>query len=274
MLIVLCLGSGVVWTEAVPVDDGTLRELSRHAVGVPSYDRARLIGRIAHIGVGGFHRAHLARYVDELAAAGSTWGIIGLGLLPQDEAMAAALGAQDHMYTLIERGPGEPTVAVIGSIVDYQLASDDPARAVEVLAQPDVAIISLTITEAGYVEGAATFDVLAQALAVRHARGLGPVTLMSCDNVPGNGDATRRATLAAVVAHGAGPRRVGRDRVHVPQLDGRSHHPRHDRRRSCVAPRRATASTIGGRSSPSRSANGWSRTPSPPVDHAGRTPAC
>ena len=116
--------------------------------------------------------------------------------------MAAALGAQDHMYTLIERGPGEPTVAVIGSIVDYRLACDDPARAVEVLAQPDVAIVSLTITEAGYVEGAATFDVLAQALALRHARGLGPVTLMSCDNVPGNGNATRRATMAAVVAHG------------------------------------------------------------------------
>ena len=89
--------------------------------------------------------------------------------------MARALGAQDHLYTLIERGPGEPTVQVVGSIVDYRLACDDRTPAVEALAHPDVAIISLTITEAGYVEGTATFDVLAQALALRHARGLGPV---------------------------------------------------------------------------------------------------
>ncbi len=194
----------MVWTAVVPVGNGTLRELARHAVGVPSYDRARLVGRIAHVGVGGFHRAHLARYVDELAANGSTWGIVGVGLLPPDEAMARALGAQDHLYTLIERGPAEPTVQVVGSIVDYRLAHDDRTPAIEALAHPDVAIISLTITEAGYVEGTATFDVLAQALAARHARGVGPVTLMSCDNVPGNGDATRRATLAATVAHGTG----------------------------------------------------------------------
>ena len=186
-----------------------MRELARRGVGVPSYDRARLVGRIAHIGVGGFHRAHLARYVDELAAAGSTWGIIGVGLLPQDEAMAAALGAQDHLYTLIERGPANRPSRWSAASSTTGSRATTRRRAVEVLAQPDVAIISLTITEAGYVEGAATFDVLARALAVRHARGLGPVTLMSCDNVPGNGDATRRATLAAAAAHGAGAPRVG-----------------------------------------------------------------
>ncbi len=170
---------------------------------MPTYDRTRLVGRIAHIGVGGFHRAHLARYVDELADAGSDWGITGLGLLAQDAAMDAALTAQDHLYTLVERHPVEPTVHVVGSIVDYRLAHADPGRAVEVLAAPDVAIISMTITEAGYVEGSATFDVLAQALAARHVRGLGPVTVMSCDNLPGNGDAARRVTLAACRAHGA-----------------------------------------------------------------------
>jgi len=181
------------------LSDSTLTSLAERGVEVPTYDRSRLVARIAHIGVGGFHRAHLALYTDDLAAAGaSDWGIRGIGLLPGDTAMAAALSAQDHLYTLVERGTGAPTVRVVGSIIEYHHCAGDPHGATALLADPDIAVVSLTITEAGYGDaGAATFDVLAAALARRRAEGSGPVAIVSCDNLPGNGDAARGATLAA-----------------------------------------------------------------------------
>jgi mannitol 2-dehydrogenase len=177
---------------------------------VPAYDRRVLAPRIVHVGVGGFHRAHLAVYAHELAGAGERWGIIGLGLLEQDARMADALAAQDHLYTLIVKGGGEPSAAVIGSIVGYVHApAGRDASVAELVAWPATSILSLTVTEAGYAEpGAAgagtTFDRLATALAVRRARGGGPLTILSCDNLPGNGDAARAATLAAAERTGDG----------------------------------------------------------------------
>ncbi|MCW3064501.1 MAG: mannitol dehydrogenase, partial [Solirubrobacterales bacterium] len=176
-------------------------------VPVPAYDRGDLAPRIVHVGVGGFHRAHLALYVHELASAGEDWGIVGLGLLAQDAEMAAALRPQDHLYTLIEKGSGEASAAVIGSIIGFVHAPDghDAAMA-ELVASAATSILSLTITEGGYAEpsaedlasgGGTTFDRIAGALAVRRDRGAGPLTILSCDNLPGNGDAARRATLAA-----------------------------------------------------------------------------
>lgn len=192
---------------AIPLMSATLPELAARGVVVPVYDRRPFVGRIVHIGVGGFHRSHMARYTHELLEetasahdASSQWAITGLGLLPGDAAMAAALDAQDGLYTLIERGAGEPTVTVIGSIVGYHHAAGRPGAAIEVLAAPEVAIISMTITEAGYASPAtdgSTFDVVARALARRRATGVGAVTILSCDNLPGNGAAARRATLAA-----------------------------------------------------------------------------
>jgi mannitol 2-dehydrogenase len=120
--------------------------------------------------------------------------------------MAQALWAQDHLYTLIETGAGTPSAAVVGSIIGYVHAPPGHDAAVaELIASPATSILSLTVTEAGYAEpsaeqvasGAATFDRLAAALAIRRERGAGPLTILSCDNLPGNGDAARRATLAA-----------------------------------------------------------------------------
>lgn len=185
----------------VAVTTANLATIASRGIAVPGYDRSRLVGRIAHIGVGGFHRAHLAAYTDDLAADGSDWGIRGLGLLAGDQAMADALAPQDHLYTLIERGAEEPRAAVIGSVVDYLAAATRVDEAVAWLADPAVAIVSMTITEAGYSPGerdrAPTFDVIAAALATREASGAGPVTILSCDNLPGNGDAARSATLSA-----------------------------------------------------------------------------
>jgi mannitol 2-dehydrogenase len=197
----------MVWSTTVSLGQAHLAEIARRGVSVPAYDRERLGPRIVHVGVGGFHRAHLALYTHELASAGGDWGIVGLGLLDHDAAMAAALRAQDHLYTLIEKGNGEPSAAVIGSIVGYVHAprGDDPA-VTELVASPSTAILSMTITEGGYAEpspeqvasgAGATFDRLAAALAERRHRAAGPLTILSCDNLPGNGDAARRAMLAA-----------------------------------------------------------------------------
>ena len=96
--------------SAISLGQDHLAEIALRGVPVPAYDRARLEPRIVHVGVGGFHRAHLARLRrTSWRRAGGDWGIVGLGLLAQDAEMAAALGGQDHLYTLIEKGDGEPS---------------------------------------------------------------------------------------------------------------------------------------------------------------------
>src|SRR3954470_15414682 len=182
----------------ITLSQAHLDDIALRGVPVPGYDRARLKPRIVHIGVGGFHRAHFALYTHELAGDGGDWGIVGLGLLEQDAAMAAALGGQDHLYTLIEKGNGEPTAQVIGSITGFVHAPNGHAAAVgDLIAAPTTAILSLTVTEAGYTPTSPTFERIAGALAVRRERGSGSLTILSCDNLPGNGDAARSATLAA-----------------------------------------------------------------------------
>lgn len=186
--------------DLIPLSGATLPALRERGLCVPTYDRTRLRPRIAHIGVGGFHRAHLAVYCHELAGNGSDWGIRGLGLLPGDVAMAEALRAQDHLYTITLKSSGARDSEVVGSIVDFVLAVDDTGPAVAAIADPETSILSLTITEAGYGGSEAsdhTFDVIASGLAARRAAGHRPITVMSCDNLPGNGAATRRCTLAA-----------------------------------------------------------------------------
>src|SRR4051794_6028523 len=123
-------------------------------------------------------------------------------MLPADAEMAAALGGQDHLYTLIEKGNGEPCAQVIGSITGFVLAPDGRDAAVaDLIAAPTTAIVSLTVTESGYGEPSGgertTFARLATALAARRERAGGPLTILSCDNLPGNGQAARTATLAA-----------------------------------------------------------------------------
>ncbi len=185
----------------IPLTTTALPTLIARGISVPGYDRSVLGGRIAHIGVGGFHRAHLAMYTHELASQGGEWGIRGVGLLPNDNVMNDALTAQDCLYTLIEREDDRSDVAVVGSIIDYTLAAGRTDAAIEVLADPLIAIVSLTITEAGYagaVSADSAFGVIAAALDCRRIAGASPLTVLSCDNLPGNGDAARAATLAAV----------------------------------------------------------------------------
>lgn len=192
-------------------------------VALPDYDRGATTTGIVHVGVGGFHRAHQAMYVDALmrldASAGAPWAICGVGLLPGDERMRDVLVAQDGLYTLTVRHPdGTEQTRVIGSIVEYLWAPDDREAVLEKLAAPSTRIVSLTVTEGGYgidpstgdfvadapnvvadlanpAEPVTVFGFLVEALARRRDRGLAPFTVMSCDNIQGNGAVARRAVV-------------------------------------------------------------------------------
>jgi mannitol 2-dehydrogenase len=178
--------------------DEILDAVASRGIPVPTYRRSELLPRILHLGVGGFHRAHLALYVHELAEAGGDWGIRGVGLLPGDLRMREALAPQDYLYTLVERGRGEPRPQVVGSIVDFVAAVDDPAAFAAQVADPRIAILSLTITESGYSLETrnATIEAIADGLDARRAAGGEPLTVLSCDNLPGNGTVARNAVLA------------------------------------------------------------------------------
>jgi len=176
-----------------------LHAIESRGIPVPHYDRAALIPRILHLGVGGFHRAHLARYVDELAERGGDWGIRGIGLLDVDQRIADVLASQDHLYTLIERDGNGSYPRVVGSIVDYRLVAGDVDAFARQVANPDVAILSLTITEGGYSldKPNPTIEAIVTGLDARRANGGSRLTILSCDNLPGNGKVARDAITRA-----------------------------------------------------------------------------
>jgi mannitol 2-dehydrogenase len=202
--------------EPVRLSAATLTEIPS-SVAVPGYDRATVRTGIVHLGVGGFHRAHQAMYLDALMNLGQamTWGICGVGVLESDGTMAQVMREQDCLYTLLVRHPdGHVEPRVIGSILEYLFAPDDPMAVVERMADPNVRIVSLTVTEGGYnfnhVTGAfevddpeivgdladescprTIFGLVTAALAIRRDRGIEPFTVMSCDNIPGNGTIAR-----------------------------------------------------------------------------------
>lgn len=192
-------------------------------VSAPSYLDEDIHVGIVHFGVGNFHRAHQAKYIDRLLQSGSAreWAICGVGLFERDARMRDALNGQDGLYTLTLRHPdGIDEIDVVGSIRRFIHAPDEPGAVLEQLAEPDVRIVSLTITEAGYVEDptggrrAATdplvmaetagdlaeprtaFGWIVAALRERRRRGIAPFTILSCDNVPGNGAVARRSVEA------------------------------------------------------------------------------
>src|SRR5438093_4225768 len=129
------------------VSTANLDAIEHLGASVPHYDRSALAPRILHLGVGGFHRAHMALYTQEVAGGGGDWGIRGVGLLDHDRQMADVLRAQDHLYTLIERDSEGPSPRIVGSIVDYTLAANDGNAFTRRVADPQLAILSLTITE-------------------------------------------------------------------------------------------------------------------------------
>src|SRR5258705_7124149 len=183
--------------------------LGQLPIATPSYARDEIGVGIVHFGVGGFHRAHQAMYIDRLLEKGlaTQWGICGVGVMPSDRRMADVLDAQDGLYTLLLENPdGSKDARVIGSIVDYRYAPDDPESVIELLAAPSTRIISLTITEGGYnidttspdgqADSVTVFGLVGAALARRRDRGIASPTIVSCDNIEGNGDVAREAFTA------------------------------------------------------------------------------
>ncbi|KAL4883134.1 mannitol 2-dehydrogenase [Aspergillus karnatakaensis] len=185
----------------------------------PTYKRNAAVKEgIVHVGVGGFHRAHLAVYVDQLMQKhGVTdYAICGVGLQPWDSKMRDILKSQDHLYTVIERSAKGSFAHVVGAINSFLYAPDDREAVVAKMAHPDTHIVSLTITESGYYynenthqlqaqhpdiqfdldpansdKPRTTFGFLYNALARRYRSGLNPFTVMSCDNMQKNGAITR-----------------------------------------------------------------------------------
>jgi mannitol 2-dehydrogenase len=205
----------------LPLNAATVSSLGPD-VPVPAYDRRRLGIGIVHFGVGGFHRAHQAMYVDRLMNAGRAldWGICGVGIMPFDRRMKEVMDAQDGLYTLVVKHPdGTFEPRVIGSILEYMFAPDDPEAVIERMADGQTRIVSLTVTEGGYnihaVTGKfdtdnpdvvhdlqpgavprTTFGLITEALVRRRNRGVAPFTVLSCDNIEGNGHVARRSFAA------------------------------------------------------------------------------
>ncbi|WP_339452704.1 mannitol dehydrogenase family protein [Pseudomonas sp. EA_5y_Pfl2_R50] len=191
-------------------------------VKLPAYSLGETRQGIAHIGVGGFHRAHQAYYTDALMNTGEAldWAICGVGLRAEDRRARDDLKEQDYLFTLFELGDGDDTeVRVIGAIRDMLLAEDDAQALIDKLADPHIRIVSLTITEGGYCiddsngefmahlpqiqhdlahpqTPKTVFGFLCAALQKRRGAGIPAFTVMSCDNLPHNGAVTRKALLA------------------------------------------------------------------------------
>ncbi len=204
----------------IDINEATLLTVPSN-VATPTYDRSLLKRGIAHFGVGNFHRAHQAFYIDRcLALPGQQdWGIVGIGLSGGDRGRKKAdqFLSQDCLYSLtIAPAKGQPSVRIIGAQLDYLLAPEQPTQVLELLTDPALRIVTLTITEGGYhidpASGAfvtddadvahdlvgegtprTVFGFVTAALARRRSAGTKPFTVVSCDNLRHNGDVARAA---------------------------------------------------------------------------------
>lgn len=155
--------------------------------------------RVAHLGLGAFHRAHQAWYTqvanDAAGSTGEGWGIAAFtGRSPE---AARVLAAQDAVYTLVERGPDGDVAEVIESLSSVHDGADTDAWR-RVLADPRVGVLTLTVTEAGYRPGSSAPARVLDGLRARFEARAGGIAVVSCDNLPDNGAVIRDAVLALV----------------------------------------------------------------------------
>ena len=202
--------------------------LSRATYSGLGYDPAALEIGIVHLGVGAFHRAHQAAYSDDVLKAGDRrWGTIGASLRAADT--RDALRPQDFLYTLAERDEAGEHLRVIAALRDIVVAPESPQALIEAMCRPTVKIVSLTVTEKGYCHDPARGELnedhadvrhdlanphaprsapgfLAAALRERQRRGLEPFTVLTCDNLPSNGNTVRKVVtrFAALLDPGFG----------------------------------------------------------------------
>ncbi len=202
-----------------PLSLATLDDLPA-GIGRPAYQRSDLSAGIVHFGVGNFHRAHQAMYLDRLMCAGKArgWAIVGAGVFKGEKVVRDTLAAQDWLTTLVEQSAETSEARVVGSMIDF-IEPGNAAATIARMVQPDIRIVSLTITEGGYfLDAAGAFDpshtaiqadaatpddpqtvfgMILAALRTRREAGTPPFTIMCCDNIPHNGTVTR-ATLTGL----------------------------------------------------------------------------
>ena len=194
-------------------------ELKKVGIDVPGYDRAGLMPRIVHIGMGHFHRSHFLTYLDTLIRDGhENSGVFEVDILPSNERFIRNLESQDYLYSVLSLGAdGSRRLRVNGPIIGYANQTTDPDKVSSVLSSEDTRLITLTITEKGYLYLDETHSldwnnpdiqhdlnsdeapktavgVLSRALKNRYLKGC-PVTIMSCDNVPENSAMLRDCIL-------------------------------------------------------------------------------
>ncbi len=203
--------------NSIKLCNANLKHISQTAE-VPQYDRDTITCGIVHMSVGGFHRSHQALYIDDALNSGATnWAICGVGLLPQDKDNIQALADQDGLYTVLERNAEADTARVIGAMKEVMHAPSNPQAILDRLMDPAIKILSLTITEKGYcydtdgnleqnnpavkhdlgnlASPQSALGYVVSALANRKEKGMPPFTVMSCDNLPGNGHLTESLVL-------------------------------------------------------------------------------
>ena len=213
--------------NAVRLSDATLKDMPS-GVAYPAYDRAALRPGMVHIGLGNFHRAHQAWYLHRLMQQGDAldWAIIGAGVRPGDSDQRARLLAQDCLTTLIELDPSGKSAEITGAMIDFLPVQEGNAALIARMAEPDIRIVSLTVTEGGYFIDPTTggfdsghddiahdaahpetprtaFGAMIAALKLRRASGAGPFTGLSCDNLQGNGAVLRQTLVSLARLHDA-----------------------------------------------------------------------
>jgi fructuronate reductase len=173
----------------------SIRELP-DSIARPAYDPAAIKTGVVHLGVGNFHRAHQAAYFDQALASGDPrWGIVGASLRSAD--MRDRMQPQSFLYTLTQMDSAGTATRLMAPIRDIIVATEDPARLVMALADPDVHLVTLTLTEKGYgPDKGSAAEFIVEALARRRDQGLGPFTVISCDNLAENGRVIEAAVLA------------------------------------------------------------------------------
>lgn len=188
-------------TDALPAD-----------VARPGYDWGKRGVGIVHFGIGAFHRAHMAAYTDDaMAAEDGDWRILGVSL--RSSSVREQMAPQDGLYTLVERSATGSRARIIGAVADVIVAKEERNRLIDTLSAPTTHIVSFTITEKGYcrapdgtldlqlADAHSAYAYLVEAFARRAAAGSPGLTLLSCDNLAGNGDQLERLMTEYLTHH-------------------------------------------------------------------------
>ncbi len=203
----------------IDLNNKTLDQINGSTIK-PTYDRSQLQAGIVHIGVGNFHRAHLSWYLHRLMQKGMNldWAIIGSGVMDYDKPMREKLASQDFLTTLIELDPeGNQSSEIVGPMMDYVAVEKNNQSLIQAMSQPNIRIVSLTVTEGGYFinekgelmldhpdlvhdiqnpnSPRTAFGAMVSALDLRRKSGFGPFTGLSCDNLIENGNKLKQAIL-------------------------------------------------------------------------------